>query len=96
MKITPINKPSELKAYSSQAKKDKPAFNPNAYTGDKVELSPQAKEINKHRAELKTLPQTREEKVQDLKQRINNGTYKPSAEKIAEGIINERRLDEFV
>lgn len=94
MKITPF-RPNAINAYTSQAKKI-PQKQENKPQGDSFEISKQALEINKYRNELKNLPEVRAEKVQDIKERIKNGTYKPSAEKIAEGIINDRRLDELV
>ncbi|MCP4693296.1 MAG: flagellar biosynthesis anti-sigma factor FlgM [Desulfobacterales bacterium] len=42
---------------------------------DKVELSPQAKEVRKAAEELKSLPDIREKKVADIKASITNGTY---------------------
>ncbi|WP_051688343.1 flagellar biosynthesis anti-sigma factor FlgM [Desulfofalx alkaliphila] len=94
MKITPIN---QINIYSNQAKKNN--INKNQKTtiqGDSLEISQTARETSKYNAELKKLPQIREEKIQTLKESIKKGTYQPSAEKIAEEMINERRLDELV
>ncbi len=96
MKITSINKPNLINAYASQAQKDKAAKSSAKPAGDKVEISGRARELNKFRAELNNLPEVREEKVRQLKQRIKEGIYQPLPEKIAEGLINERRLDELV
>ncbi|MBO8138207.1 MAG: flagellar biosynthesis anti-sigma factor FlgM [Desulfotomaculum sp.] len=96
MKITPFNGINPIEAYKSQGKKNKTAHKNNKPRGDSVELSKTARETARYRAELKNMPQIRQEKVQDIKQRIESGTYKPSAEKIAEGMIRERRLDELV
>lgn len=94
VKITPF-RPNAVSAYASQAKKA--AINKNTKTqGDSLEISSQALEINKYRSQFKNLPEIREEKVQDIKQHLKNGTYKPSAEKIAEGILKERHLDKLV
>lgn len=94
MKITPFNT-NAVNAYTNQAKKTAPNKTATP-TGDKVELSPQALEANKYRAELKNLPNLREEKVQQLKEQINNGTYQASAKQIAAGIIKERHLDKLI
>ncbi len=96
MKITPFN-PNIVNTYASQARKDKAVkTNGNKPAGDQIEISNQARELNKYCAVLKSLPEVREEKVQDLKQRIKNGSYQPSPEKIADGMIKERHLDELV
>lgn len=95
MKITPFN-PNAVNAYAKQAQKTAPKRPKTTPTGDQVELSPQALEINKYRAELKKLPEIRYEKVQQLKEQINNGSYQPSAEKIAAAMIKERQLDKLV
>ncbi|MBM7856057.1 negative regulator of flagellin synthesis FlgM [Desulfohalotomaculum tongense] len=97
MKITPFNGPSAVKAYKFQAKNNAGAKSESEKSpGVNVEFSQRAKEISQFSARLKKIPAVREEKVQDLKQRINNQTYKPCAEKIAQGILRERRLDELV
>jgi negative regulator of flagellin synthesis FlgM len=57
---------------------------------DRAEISPGAREILAYRAMLKEMPGIRQDKVEDIKARINNGTYTISEEKIAEGMIRER------
>jgi negative regulator of flagellin synthesis FlgM len=94
MKITPF-RTNAVNTYANQAKKTV-QNQPATPAGDKVELSPQALEANKYRAELKNLPAMRGEKVQQLKEQINNGTYRPSAAQIAAGIIKERHLDKLI
>ncbi|MTI80220.1 MAG: flagellar biosynthesis anti-sigma factor FlgM [Firmicutes bacterium] len=96
MKITPFGN-NPINAYKSQAKKTNQTNNENIKSkGDSVEISKTAKETAKYQAEMKKMPDIREDKVRELKERIENGTYKPSVEKIAEGMIKERRLDELV
>ncbi len=50
---------------------------------DKVELSPQAKDVKKAAEELKSLPDIREQKVADIKASITNGTYSVDGRKTA-------------
>ncbi|MGD9212361.1 MAG: flagellar biosynthesis anti-sigma factor FlgM [Desulfobacteraceae bacterium] len=56
---------------------------------DKVELSSQAKEANRAFAELKTLPDIREEEVNEIQTQLETGTYSVDNEKIAVSMLNE-------
>ncbi len=51
--------------------------------GDKVEISTEAKELQKTlsilKAEIKKMPDVREEKIKDVKARIEAGIYNPDA-----------------
>jgi negative regulator of flagellin synthesis FlgM len=60
---------------------------------EKVNLSTTAKEVQKIRRAIDELPDVREEKILDLKNRIEQGTYKVDAEKIAEKMVGESLLD---
>jgi len=94
MKVTPF-RPNAINTYANQAKKTAPN-KPATPAGDQVELSPQALEANKYRAELKKMPEIRQTKVQQLKEQIRSGTYQPSAAQIADAIITERHLDKLI
>jgi negative regulator of flagellin synthesis FlgM len=87
-----------IKAYTSQVKeKDRVKQSDTCnISADKVEISSQAKEMQMVRSKLAEIPGVREDLVADLKQRIQNGTYEPSGEKISNGIIQERLLDKQV
>lgn len=87
-----------IKAYTSQIReKDKVKQSGTGNTqADKLEISSQAKEMQMVRAKLAELPGVREDLVNGLKQRIQDGTYKPSGEQIAAGIIDERLMDKQV
>ncbi len=56
---------------------------------DKVDLSSQAKEANRAFAELKRLPEVREEKVGEIKNQVETETYKVNGDKIAVSMLNE-------
>ena len=56
---------------------------------DKVVLSPKAKEINDARQLEAAIPDVREGKVQQVRQRITAGTYSVNAGKIAFNMIKE-------
>ncbi|MGO0121821.1 flagellar biosynthesis anti-sigma factor FlgM [Desulfothermobacter acidiphilus] len=59
-------------------------------------LSPEALRLNRLREELRQLPGVREEKVQELKEKIERGEYRAEPRKIAEGMLREYRLDRRV
>ena len=87
-----------IKAYTSQVigkDKAKQAAYVSMQT-DKLEISSRAKEMQVFRSKLAELPIVREDLVADLKQRIQEGSYKPSGDKIADAIIKERFMDKQV
>ena len=62
---------------------------------EKVDLSTKAKDIQGLKSAITNLPDVREEKVQELKNRIESGKYNVSGEKIAEKMVGESLLDIF-
>jgi negative regulator of flagellin synthesis FlgM len=56
---------------------------------DKVNLSPVARDVSQIRAAVNGLPEVREEKVQNIKDSIDKGTYKVEPEKIAGKMLEE-------
>ncbi|MBW2599410.1 MAG: flagellar biosynthesis anti-sigma factor FlgM [Deltaproteobacteria bacterium] len=60
---------------------------------DKVTLSSTARDIQQAQKAVEKLPDVREEKVQELKDRIEAGKYDVNGEKIAEKMLNESLLD---
>ena len=56
---------------------------------DKVELSEQAKEANRAFAQLKALPDVREDKVGEIKNQVETGIYSVDNGKIAVSMLNE-------
>lgn len=55
---------------------------------DSAQISAEAKEIMTAKAELKEMPQTREEKVAALKQEVQSGNYQVDSKKLAAKILN--------
>jgi len=55
---------------------------------DSMQISAKAKEIMTARAELKKMPQLREEKVAALKERVQSGNYQVDSKKLAAKILN--------
>jgi negative regulator of flagellin synthesis FlgM len=62
---------------------------PAAKPGDRVSLSPQARELMKAQQALANLPDVREDKVAELKARIDEGRYHIDSEGIAKKMIRE-------
>ena len=63
---------------------------------DKVVLSETAKQMNKVKEQLDAIPDIREEKVAEIKNQVDNGTYKIDGKKIAFNMLRESLLDETV
>ncbi|MBN1613663.1 MAG: flagellar biosynthesis anti-sigma factor FlgM [Deltaproteobacteria bacterium] len=62
---------------------------------EKVDLSTKAKDIQNLKSAVANLPDVREEKVQELRNRIESGKYNVSGEEIAEKMVGEALLDIF-
>ena len=92
MKITNIG-PGALELYKARNEKTQEPPSERGIQEDRAEISSRGRELQKYREVLMTMPGTRAERVQELKNSIVQGTYEPSAEKIAENIISERHLD---
>lgn len=60
---------------------------------EKVDLSQKAKEIQKIRKLAEEAPEIREEKVAELKQKIEQGGYNIKGEKVAQKILEDFLLD---
>jgi negative regulator of flagellin synthesis FlgM len=62
---------------------------------EKVDLSTMAKEIQQAKVEVSRLPDVREEKINEIKNQVNKGTYNISGEKIASKMVQESIIDLF-
>jgi negative regulator of flagellin synthesis FlgM len=58
-------------------------------TLDRVDISRQGKEVASLMASINSLPELREDKVQQVKEAINSGTYKIDPMKVAEKMLSE-------
>ncbi|SFF95322.1 anti-sigma-28 factor, FlgM family [Desulfotomaculum arcticum] len=90
MKINPTER-NIIDAYKAQSQNNNAAakkqINPRH---DRTEISTKAQEIINLRAQLKAMPDIRQDRVDEIKAQIADGTYQPCAEKIAGGLIRER------
>lgn len=97
MKVDASNSTVQLNAYLKQVRQQQQpseSRTPEELTrqvagSDKVEFSQQAKEAQQAMQALKTIPDTRSEKVAQVKMDIENGTYKASGEQAAAGMLKE-------
>jgi len=84
--VSHINKATE----SNQQDSTKTTATAQQSSGrDKVKLSEQAKEVNRAFAQLKELPEIREEKVGEIQNQVETGTYTIDGGRIAVSMLNE-------
>jgi negative regulator of flagellin synthesis FlgM len=89
--LQPINqgmKPSPSEKNSAPPNMDSPVS-----VSDRVELSPQSRDMKKIHEILAATPEMRTEKVAELRKAITEGTYKVKAEDIADKMIQEFILE---
>ena len=66
------------------------------YKEDNVELSAKIRELREAKKILYSISDIRDEKVEKIKKRIENGTYQIEGEKIAVKMIRESLLNELL
>ncbi len=54
---------------------------------DRVIVSDQAREVRKVKEAVQKLPEVRQDRVEQLKKEVAEGTYRPKAEEIAEKLL---------
>ena len=62
---------------------------------DTVELSDMGKRVQDAHAQLESIPDVREDKVAQLKEQVENGTYEVDADKVAEKMLKESLLNDM-
>ena len=93
MKINTFNN-TPLKAYSDNrvqnpAEKPQTQNTGSASTRDVVNVSSQAKLLGTARQAAAEGPDTREQKVRDLREQVRAGTYKPDIRKTAMNLVRD-------
>ena len=104
MEITGNHPFNRLDAYLKTTGKDKSrtrdvseeAPKGGASAGDRVALSPEAREMQRARKLLDAIPDIREDRVTEIKARIEEGTYEIDGDKIAAKMIRESILNELL
>ncbi len=101
MEITPKRQADMIEAYTNQvqvkpkaeeaAEKD---LRQPAVKADSVFISDTAKRIQEARLQLESIPDTRSDKVAEIRRRIEDGSYEIS-DKIADKMIRESLLNDI-
>ena len=101
MKISSINQDNQAIQYIQQGQKtpqvDRNASaqdGPKIFTGpDKVDLSAESKEMKKIYDVLATTPETRPERVAELKKLVETGQYQVKSEDVADKMVKDFILE---
>lgn len=102
MKIVGDNRLANLDAYIKNVREKRrtdalPAKGPDDIVSkDEVVLSPEARQIQRAKELIDALPDIREEKVAEIRARIEAGDYQIDGEKIASKMIAESLLNELI
>lgn len=86
MKITSFGVNS-INPYNKQQKSLKAAESKGSFSADKIEISSAAKEMSAS----STYNSERAQKIQNIKEQIQSGTYQVNAQKVAEDMLNYYR-----
>ena len=87
MEIRGIDKGYVSKIYGQKQMKDRETISGETVRdGDRVDISSEAKEMQKLVRETLELEDVRPEKVEDLKNRIHKGQYNVSSKKLADAL----------
>ena len=70
-----------------------PKVGGSAAPEEKVNLSTKARDIQQLRDAVSQLPDVREDKVRELKDKVDKGAYDVNGQKIAEKMVSESLLD---
>jgi negative regulator of flagellin synthesis FlgM len=101
MEITPkdtVNIEAYVNQVHNKDKADAAPEQPEAQQNkaDTVALSNTAKKIQEAQKQLEAIPDVREDKVAQLKEQIENGTYKIDEEKIADKMLKDELFKDLV
>ncbi|HKL12604.1 MAG TPA: flagellar biosynthesis anti-sigma factor FlgM [Halanaerobiales bacterium] len=77
-----------MQAYQNLNKQNQQNVEQSKRSSDEVNISKQAKDIQKMQETLQSKPEIRQEKVAKIKNQVSNGTYQVNPQKIAEKIIS--------
>lgn len=95
MKITDSQTPAKLlKISDNRAAESHPKDSSPARGRDRVSLSPQARELLEAQKALAAIPDVRTDKVEEIKARIADGTYRIDSDQIAAKMIREALPDD--
>jgi negative regulator of flagellin synthesis FlgM len=100
MEITPkdsVNIDSYVNQVQDKDKVDSTSEQPEKQKtkADTVVLSDMAKTVQEAQTQLDSIPDVRKDKVAELKEQVENGTYEIDAPKIAEKMLRDSLLNEL-
>jgi len=85
MRIDAFNKVSKL--YQANTIKNTKAVKGTGFS-DKLEISQMGKDYQITKQVLKSIPDVREDRVKEIKERMASGTYNVSAEEVANKLVD--------
>ena len=85
MKINPTNLTNVIKHYNNQNENKYSCKDMHKKNTDKIEISQDAKYLSKITSSIE---EVNLEKINEIKSKLNNGTYKIDSKKIAEKILD--------
>ena len=86
--VNQVQEKDKVEPTSDQAEKQQ-------VKADTVELSDMGKRVHEAHKQLEKIPNIREDKVAQLKEQVENGTYEPDPEKVAEKMIKDALLNDL-
>jgi negative regulator of flagellin synthesis FlgM len=100
MEITPkdtVNIDAYVKQVQDKDKADATSEQPEKQQAkaDTVVLSDTAKTVQEAQTQLKSIPDIREDKVAELKEQVENGTYEVDADKLAGKMLKDALLNDL-
>jgi negative regulator of flagellin synthesis FlgM len=101
MKVETKSTAIQLEAYLRQIRQKHPASGQQPLSGltaqsDKVDLSDRAREVQQAAQMLKEMPDVREDKVQQVKMAVDNGTYNVIGTRVATHMLRESFENSFI
>jgi negative regulator of flagellin synthesis FlgM len=103
MEITNNNQANSINAYVKQVQvqpKTEPAgekdAQPQGLKTDTVVISDAAKRIQEAQKQIQTIPDVRADKVAEIRNQIESGTYEIKADEIAGKMIKESLMHDFL
>ena len=102
MEITPKDNVTNIDAYvknvddKQKAEEAPEKAEKKVAKTDTVELSQTAKELQEARKQLDAIPDVRMDKVEELKDQIEKGTYEGDSEEIAKRMLQESLFNDIV
>jgi negative regulator of flagellin synthesis FlgM len=104
MEITPKNQPTAIAAYNASNVQLRPkagsdealVSGPPELKTDSVFISDNAKRVQEAQSQLQSIPDVRADKVAELRNQIENGTYEIKADQIAAKMIRESLVNDLL